>query len=159
MSKQLKTVSSILMLAWLSGCASIYEIEPHLVDYTSKIEEMPQSGITVTPLPDSPQARIVEVDGQRMAAFDTQGMNDLKRLREQAKINTEMLKEVVAANDDLIRERNDILDLAEEMEERSNKLAVKWADTEEDKQRADDLHFIERTVYQVGIVIALILML
>jgi hypothetical protein len=129
------------------------------VDYTGSVEVLEVPTLVVGEIPASPAARMVEVDGKQLAAFDLEGINALKAMREQARKNTDLLHEMTAANKLLIEERNSLLELAKEIERRSNQLAEEWANSEERKRKAEDLRVIERTVYQIIALIGLALAL
>ena len=154
----MKIFLSLLALVLLSGCAR-YNIEPPLVDYTGQMEMVEPSVIKIEEIPKSPEARSVSVDGEKLVAFDLEGMNDLKAMRDQARKNTEILREILLANNSLIQERNNLLGLAKEIERRANKLAVEWADTEEQRRKAEDLRSLERNIYQILTLIGLALAL
>jgi len=147
-----------LLLAVPSGCAR-YEIEPPLISYASTLESVTPLQIEAEELPKRPTVRLLAVQGTNWAAFSPEGMIALAEFVDVAERNTDVLHEVLLANNSLIEERNNLVILAKEIQKRSNALAVEWANTEEQKRKAEDLRTIETTVYRVLILIGLSLAL
>lgn len=144
---------AVLVLA-LSGCAR-YNIEPPTTDYTSTFEPMEMPEFTVAEIPESPPAKSVNIDGETHGAFDKEGMDALLLMRERARNNTEMLKEMMSATQAIVDERNNLLELAIEIEKRSNRLAEEWADTEEQRRKSEDIRTLERGFYQMLTIIGI----
>jgi hypothetical protein len=111
-------------------------------------------------LPSVPKAVKVEYDGKEYAAFDLAGMQTLLAMRKSAKVNYEILTELIYAYNSLVEERNALMEMLKESEERSNILARKWAQTEGELQAEKDLHkldnLIQRTLLVVGAILAVI---
>lgn len=142
----------------LIGCASRYKVEPPVIDYLEKFEMIEEeTEIVVFELPPSPKIRKIEHEGESYAAFDLAGLNSLSRFRDNAKKNTMMLDNLIMAYNATLFERNAMLGIARELEKRANVIAVQWANTESAKKKAEDYHFIERSIYQILLVLSLVL--
>lgn len=103
----------------------------------------------------APKAIRVVSDGKEYVAFDLDGINALLELRSTAKSNYTVLEELIIAYDALVRERNAIVETAKELETRSNTLASKWAQREEDLQREKDAHEWDILTYRVLLLLGL----
>lgn len=150
----MKGISLVVLMLVLSGCAR-YNIEPPTTDYTGSFEPMEVPEFEVSEIPESPSAKSVNIDGETYGAFDKQGMDTLLIMRDRARKNTDMLKEMIEANESIIDERNNLLELAIEVERRSNRLAEEWANTEEDRRRSEDVRSLERGFYQMLMVVGI----
>ena len=124
----------------------------------SRFNKMEIPEIDVTPVPKGPKFEKLVVEGKEYAATDLDGMNDLIAMRDIAKRNTEMLKEMATANQFFIQERNHLLGLATELEHRANIMAQQWADTEEQRRQAEDIRAVERALYQAVLLLGIILL-
>lgn len=154
-------ITRILLLAILlsvAGC-SRYNIEPPTTNYTEDLELVESSSAEIRSLPSVPEAELIDVDGKKMAAFDEQGLNDLLEFRYEARKNTSILNEVVLSNEARTAERNSLVSMSKELENRSNRLAEEWARAEENRRQADDARTIERWFYQTLLIAAIALLI
>lgn len=148
-------MKAVLILALLlSGCAR-YNIEPPVTSYTKDFEYVEAQDITAPAIPKSPKAKSITVEGITYGAFDAEGMAGLSLMRSRAEQSTEILQEVIAANSQLIAERNRLLEVAASVESRSNVMAKEWALSEEQRRKSEDIRLVERILYPILAIIGI----
>jgi len=137
----MKFFAVVLLCIASIGCAR-YDVKPPLINHTASLAELKPSTLNAEELPDRPVS-----------------MAEVSNFVSVAERNTEVLIEILLANNSLIKERNNLVIMAKEIQRHSNALAIEWANTEEQRRKAEDLRTIETTVYRLLILIGLSLAL
>jgi hypothetical protein len=78
---------------------------------------------------------ITDKNGKQWAAFDVQGMNQLRLFNAAAQANTKTGVALLTTSQAQVTERNSLLALAQQEQARSNFLANQWADAKEDANK------------------------
>lgn len=134
----------------LSGCSSIPV--PDKIDYTSNIVHLDKLDLEVESIPPSPNMKRIEYEGQVFGGFDLQGIDDLIYLREVARNNTEQLRTLVDLNNELIEERNHLVELSKELERLVNVMIGELYANEKSADYRSLFERIERLSYQISLI-------
>lgn len=121
-----------LMMLFLTACAT-----QQTTHYT-KLESVSWS----PSLKSLPKAKAVDVDGEQMAAFDLQGMNELQAFADDAKVNAVKAQQVVYLHNLTVQRYNDTMEFYEREEER--------------RKAEDRQNWFEKIFWQVFAIVALL---
>lgn len=147
----MKILSVLLLVLLMAGCATKIP-EPLTYQVTDGLETMEPIELEYDVVPDSPYAYRLEVDGQVYGGFKREGLDTLLHLRQVARTNTALLEHMVAANNDLIKERSELIAMLKETEKTINTLLQELHDSEVTAAQQSSIHRLERLVYQIGLV-------
>lgn len=141
----LTLVSVVLIL--LSGCSTRYSVEPPKFDSVDDLKEEELPKVEVPELPTLPEAKIIEKDGVKYSAFKKEGMNALIDFRDAARGNTEIARELVKANQALVKSHNMMVRLSKAQQRQANTVANHWARTEEKLRWEQDISNAKGIIY------------
>lgn len=142
----------LLAAILLSGCASQpIEIEP--TDRYSQLDRINPIETHSIELPGVPRLEVRTVDNQVVAVLDKDGVDRLQEFRDAANQNNEALALLLSAHNDLIAQRNLMLENMRLEESRANFYAQQFAIAENMRRDQHDEFKAELWIHKVLIVI------
>lgn len=145
----------VLCCVALCGCGSVVRKQPEILN--TQIEKLPE--IQLSPvLPDRPKATIVvDSQGNKYGGFDLRSMDALNQYAKQSEANTRALQELVSAHNQLIQQRNLMVDLVKREEERGNMYSTMYTESQNQIAEERRLNFVEKAFLQAIILLGLVL--
>jgi hypothetical protein len=105
----MRRILTYLVVIGISGCQSIPDLPPlPEIPNTSKLEP---ANLSPLPIPDKPKAKITTVDNEKVAVFNSQGIEQLNIIYDRSKINEKLVTRLDRANNHLVDSYNAMLEL------------------------------------------------
>lgn len=148
----MKLIALFLSLAVLTGCQSNrITVEPS--DRYADLRPAEAVQATAVPLPESPKFRIVEANGEQVAALNKEGVDKLTALRDASRQNAEALELLLTAHNGLVQQRNLMLENLRLEEQRGNFYAEQYAISENARREQYDEFQMELLIHKAMMVI------
>lgn len=136
----------LILVMLLTGCAS--NMEAPVTSNYSKIEALQQ--VTVSPsVALFPKAQVIENNGTEYMAFSASEGDEILAYRNASKNNREALEHMVAAHNNVVAERNLMVQALSLEESRKNAMAQAYAEAENGRRYEQQTRMIETTVYKI----------
>lgn len=148
----MKMIALFLSLAVLVGCQSnriAFEPSDRYADL-SQVEAIQAAAV---PLPESPKLRIIEAQGEQVAALNKEGVDKLTALRDASRQNAEALELLLTAHNGLVQQRNLMLENLRLEEQRGNFYAEQYAVSETARREQYDEFQMELLIHKAMMVI------
>lgn len=153
----IRTAAVMFFLA-LGGC-SIVPVNPVLSHDTRDIKLVPVETVAPQPQPELPRAKKVTVDGKDYAAFDLDGLNALRDLRDVSRNNADALEEMNRAYESMVISHNAMVGLAQAKENDANVWSNEWAKAETQRKRAEARRELDGYMYKTMIALLIIFLI
>ena len=148
----MKLIALFLSLAVLAGCQSNrIVVEPS--DRYAELHTIEPIQASAVALPDTPQLRVAEVNGEQVAVLNKEGVDKLTAFRAASRQNTEALELLLTAHNGLVQQRNLMLENLRLEEQRGNFYAEQYAVSETARREQYDEFQMELLIHKAMMVI------
>lgn len=134
----------------ISGCAST--VEPPVTANYADLESTPHVSLKPAVLK-FPKAKVVTENGVEYVAFTVEDSDKIIEYRQASKNNRDALVAMVGAHNEVIAERNILVDTLKLEEARKNYMAERYADAENGRRYEQRENLIETSIYKALLVI------
>lgn len=147
---------SLLLVACTVGCASQVQVEPS--NQLEGLKELSAPSVKIMDLPTLPEAELIEVGTEddheeEVAAFDNDGMEQLRIFKETARANTMLARKLLENQNLNVEYANNAVRLAKLQEQRANVLGQQYEQAENQRRAEKAEYEFELIFYRLLLII------
>lgn len=150
----MKRLLLCLAMAATVGC-SVQPTPPSINNDLQALQEMELKSLSIPQLPSLPKGEIITVDGESMLAFDKDSLDELSDFRDAARQHNMALQESINATNNLILERNQVVRIAQEEQQKYNYMARKLAARDTEAREKERNLLIELWLHKLLLVVGI----